>query len=65
MVKSTFFTALTAIMVLLISGLNVSVWDRLLQQEPDFFVKLSDVKGDYRSEPAPYIKVGDIQAESA
>lgn len=61
--KSTFFSALTTIMVLVTLGMNVSAGDRLLHQEPDSFVKLGDIKGDYRSDPDPYMKLGDIKGE--
>jgi hypothetical protein len=62
-VKSTYFSTLAAIVVLLTLGINVSAEDRLLQTEPDSFVKLGDIKGEYRSDPDSFVKLGDIKGE--
>ena len=61
--KPTYFSNLTAIAILLTLAINVTAEERPRKSEPDSFVKLGDIKGDYRSEPDPYIKLGDIKGE--
>ena len=65
---SVFHAALAAIVVGLTPGIDVSAEDRFLEQEPDSYIKLGDIKGEYRSDeyrsdPDSYIKLGDIKGE--
>jgi hypothetical protein len=72
-VNSVFHAALAAIVVCLTPGIDVSAEDRFLEQEPDSYIKLGDIKGEYRSDeyrsdeyrsdPDSYIKLGDIKGE--
>ena len=61
--QPTYFSNLAAIAILLTLGLNVTAEDSLRKSEPDSFVKLGDIKGDYRSEPDSFVKLGDIKGE--
>ena len=71
--NSVFHAALAAIVVCLTPGIDVSAEDRFLEQEPDSYIKLGDIKGEYRSDeyrsdeycsdPDSYIKLGDIKGE--
>ena len=61
--KSIFHSTLAAIVICLTSGIDVSAEDRFLEQEPDSYLKLGDIKGEYRSEPDSYLKLGDIKGE--
>jgi len=62
-VQPTYFSNLAAIAILLTLGLNVTAEDSLRKSEPDSFVKLGDIKGDYRSEPDSFVKLGDIKGD--
>ncbi len=48
--QPTYFSNLAAIAILLTLGLNVTAEDSLRKSEPDSFVKLGDIKGDYKTE---------------
>ena len=48
--QPTYFSNLAAIAILLTLGLNVTAEDRLRKSEPDSFVKLGDIKGEYKTE---------------
>ena len=66
--NSVFHAALAAIVVCLTPGIDVSAEDQFLEQEPDSYIKLGDIKGEYRSDeyrsdPDSYIKLGDIKGE--
>ena len=66
--NSVFHAALAAIVVCLTPGIDVSAEDRFFEQDPDSYIKLGDIKGEYRSDeyrsdPDSYIKLGDIKGE--
>ncbi len=48
--QPTYFSNLAAIAILLTLGLNVTAEDSLRKSEPDSFVKLGDIKGEYKTE---------------
>ena len=48
--QPTYFSNLATIAILLTLGLNVTAEDRLRKSEPDSFVKLGDIKGEYKTE---------------
>ena len=62
-VKPTYLSNLAVIAILLTLTSNLLAEERLRQSEPDSFVKLGDIKGEYRSGPEPYVKLGDIKGE--
>ena len=43
--------------------MEVSAQHRLLQPQADSYMKLGDIKGEFRSEPDSYMKLGDIKGE--
>ena len=43
--------------------MEVSAQDRLLQPQADSYMKLGDIKGEFRSEPDSFMKLGDIKGE--
>ena len=66
--NSVFHAALAAIVVCLTPGIDVSAEDRFFEQDPDSYIKLGDIKGEYRSDeyrsdPDSYFKLGDIKGE--
>ena len=48
--KPTYFSNLTAIAILLTLAINVTAEERPRKSEPDSFVKLGDIKGEYKTE---------------
>lgn len=61
--KATYLSNLAVIAILLTLTSNLLAEERLRKSEPDSFVKLGDIKGEYRSGPKPYVKLGDIKGE--
>ena len=43
--------------------MEVSAQHRLLQPQADSYMKLGDIKGEFRSEPDSFMKLGDIKGE--
>ena len=62
--NSVFHAALAAIVVCLTPGIDVSVEDRILKLDPDSYIKLCDIKGEYKTgTPAERVHAQDWLTE--
>ena len=62
--NSVFHAALAAIVVCLTPGIDVSAEDRFFEQEPDSYIKLGDIKGEYKTgTPAEPVHAQDWLSE--
>ena len=61
--KPVLSTALALFASFTTFDMEVSAQHRLLQPQADSYIKLGDIKGEFRSEPDSYMKLGDIKGE--
>ena len=61
--KPVLSTALALFASFTTFDMEVSAQHRLLQPQADSYMKLGDIKGEFRSEPDSYMKLGDIKGE--
>ena len=61
--KPVLSTALALFASFTTFDMEVSAQHRLLQPQADSYMKLGDIKGEFRSEPDSFMKLGDIKGE--